>query len=633
LRKGLAPAVVVACALTVSQRAGAQDAAANASDALAAKEGVRDKIRQILEGYRDKQHIPGAAFVAVKDDKLFIMETTGLRDLAGKLAVTPDTVFPIGSCTKSFTAIAAGICQDQGLMSLDDPPRKYLRWFRMADPEANALVTLRDMLCHRTGLRAYADLAAEPGVLSREEYLRAATSAKPTAKFRAAFQYSNAAFTAAGESIAKASDKTWEALIQTAILEPLGMTASRTSTDLGAALADHAVGYEYRRESKDWKAVPPPRSLAALAPAGAIVASARDLVPWLRFLAAGGGLGGRRILSDATFRDITRPHVPINDKMSYALGFVTHQWNGHAVVEHNGGSAGICALFSVIPERRAGFALLGNTSPNEMTAIGKAGRVIWPLLLEESEPPAGTTQTAQTASKPEAKPTPGSRSSSDLPSVDDLFTRMIAAYGGERNIRRHTSMTIHARKVYENQGVQSDLVIFSSAPDSHSEEESWIAAGKSIGRVRSYCDGERAGQETTFGQDATYSGDELETARRKSARHGILDARKLYNQVTVDRKEILDGEETLVIKFSPKSGVSVWLFVSSRTALVLKEQTVDESTRFGDHRNIDGEVVPFRMTIDDPLGETTIQVLDVAFNTEIPPAKFAPSIAPAPARP
>ena len=133
-----------------------------AKGSATAPNDVQAKIRAILRDQQEKQHIPGLSFVAVKDDKVWFIETMGLRDVAGKLSVTPDTVFPVGSCTKSFTSVAAGISQDRGILSLDDPPRRFLPWFHMADPEADALVTLRDMLCHRTGLKAYADLAAEP---------------------------------------------------------------------------------------------------------------------------------------------------------------------------------------------------------------------------------------------------------------------------------------------------------------------------------------------------------------------------------------------------------------------------------------------------------------------------------------
>ena len=84
-------------------------------------------------------------------------------------------------------------------------------------------------------------------------------------------------------------------------------------------------------------------------------------------------IDGKRILSEATLREITRPHVAVNENMSYGLGWVNYRWNGHTVVEHNGGSQGICALVSFVPDRRVGFAILGNTSPNQLTAIGKAG--------------------------------------------------------------------------------------------------------------------------------------------------------------------------------------------------------------------------------------------------------------------
>jgi hypothetical protein len=186
-------------------------------------------------------------------------------------------------------------------------------------------------------------------------------------------------------------------------------------------------------------------------------------------------------------------------------------------------------------------------------------------------------------------------------------------------------MELHAHKVYENQGVEADVLIRSSAPASRSEEESWTAAGKPIGRVRAFFDGARGGQETTFGQDATFAGDELERMRRKSVSHAILEARNLYGQVVVDRTETLDGEETFVLKLTPKSGPSVSLFVCARTSLILKEQTDGETSVFGNHRQIDGEVVPFRTTIHDALGKSTVVVQDVKFNVDLSPETFRPA--------
>jgi hypothetical protein len=295
------------------------------------------------------------------------------------------------------------------------------------------------------------------------------------------------------------------------------------------------------------------------------------------------------------------------------------------VVEHNGGSQGLSALVSFLPDRSIGFAFLANTSPNFMTKIGNAGSLLWPLLLGERAPStaaaSGSTATEtppkireETASSPVA-----------LPAVDDLIARMVAAHGGERNLQRHSRIEVHARKVYENQGVHADLMTRASAPSSREETESWTAAGKWIGHVRTYFDGSRGGQETTFGQDSTLSAGEIEQTRRRSSTHVILDLRNLYSEVTVEREDSVNGEGAYILKLRPKRGSSVSLFVSSRTALILQQQSDGETLTFGDYRNIDGEFMPFRTTIRDALGEATIEVSDVRFNGAISPAAFGPA--------
>jgi len=340
-----------------------------------------ERIAEILEAQRVEQHIPGFAFALVRRDRVELVIVKGVREVEHALPVTPDTVFPIGSCTKAFTSMALGIAQDQHLLSLDDPPRRFLPWFHMADPRADAEVTLRDMLSHRTGLKAKADLAAEPGILSREEYVRAATAAKPTAPFRTAFQYSNAMYSAAGEVLGSAYHSSWENVIQTQIFAPLGMTASLTSVRDAATVPDHATGYVYVAQTGGWRAVPPPASLQVLAPAGSIASTARDMTQWLRLLTGGGRIGDRQIVSAATLQDLTAPQIAIDATKSYALGWATYTWEGKQVVEHNGGSEGISALVSFIPAEGVGFVFLANTSPNFLTTIGNAGSLLWPLIV------------------------------------------------------------------------------------------------------------------------------------------------------------------------------------------------------------------------------------------------------------
>jgi CubicO group peptidase (beta-lactamase class C family) len=590
------------------------------------------KIDGILEEQRRLQHIPGLAFAIVKDDEIIYLKAFGQRDLERRVSVTPDTLFPIGSCTKAFTSMAVAVGQDKGLLSLDDHPREYLPYFKMADPEADAAVTLRDMLSHRTGLRAYADLAAEPGVLTREEYVKAATSAKPTAKFRTTFQYSNAAYSAIGEIVGKVNHSTWERVIDTGIFAPLHMTASLTSARQIASAADHATGYVYIDETKTWRPVPPPESLDALAPGGNIASTVRDMTQWLRMLAGSGRIGGERFVSPAVFRDLTTPQVRINAFMSYALGWATYDWNGLAVVEHNGGSDGISALVSFIPSRRVGFVFLANMSPNFMTQIGNAGRLLWPLILDEGalstvpanpgRGPSGLTPKSgdSAASSDTSAPTLAVES----PSLDALLARMIDAAGGESNLRRHKALEIRALKSYENHGVTGDLTIWAKDPAMRAEEETWTAAGRQIGWVRIYFDGARGGQETTFGQDSINDDSANQGARRDNDFRPLLNLKRLYSDVRLLSSVIVTGEGAHILELTPAEGRPVRLYVSVRTALVVQRETEGQSTTFEDYRAVDGEQVPFLTTIRDALGETTVRVGEARFNTDIPDAVFAP---------
>ena len=469
----------------------------------------------------------------MKGDHVFYSRALGLRDVEHNLPVTADTLFPIGSCTKAFTSMAIALAQDRGLLSLDDHPRKFLPYFRMSDPEADAEVTLRDMLSHRTGLKAYADLAAEPGVLNREEYVQAATSAKPTARFRTSFQYSNAMYSAAGEIVGKANRSTWERAIETTIFGPLRMTSSTTSAELGLSVKDHATGYVYESGAHTFRSVPPPRSLEVMAPGGNIASTLRDMTRWLRMLSSSGTIDGKRFVSEAMFHELTTPVIAINSRMSYALGWATYEWNGLRVVEHNGGSEGISALVSFIPERGAGFVFLANTSPNFMTQVGNAGKLLYPLIL-------GINAEARPAGNAEKRSNPvaaagetASITTANAPTVDALLQRMLDAAGGQDAFRRHTSIEIHALKTYENQGVIADLTIQGQAPAMRNEVEAWTAAGKAIGRVRVYFNGVSGGQETTFGQDATNDADANSKALREGALHQLLDLKSLYKNVAV----------------------------------------------------------------------------------------------------
>src|SRR6185503_1455426 len=193
----------------------------------------------------------------------------GLADVEAQRAVTPETLFAIGSTTKAFTATLVGMLADEGKLTLDDPITKHIPWFALPiDGKKNEQVTLRDLLSHRTGF-ARMDVLWAGGKATREEVLRTAVRAEPMAPFRKKFLYNNIMFLAAGEACTAVTGHTWEELVRTRLFEPLGMRSS----DLSVTEAQHdprlAMGYKWNADTQTFEHLPI-RDLVAIAPAGAI---------------------------------------------------------------------------------------------------------------------------------------------------------------------------------------------------------------------------------------------------------------------------------------------------------------------------------------------------------------------------
>jgi CubicO group peptidase (beta-lactamase class C family) len=286
--------------------------------------------------------------------------------------------------------------QDDGKLSLDDPPKKFLPYFSLRDKEADASVTLRDLLSHRTGL-AGTDIAWYTGVLNREEVIRVAGRAKPSAKLREKFQYQNVMYSAAGEAVARAQGQTWENLISTRILKPLGMTKSVLSVREMQAAPDYSLGYQYNAQTKEARMVAT-RDITNVAPAGAINSSAREMAEWLKFMLAGGVTAdGKRLVSEKGFAELVTPQIKISDTASYGLGWAVAKMGARTVYTHTGGIDGFGALVSLLPQEKLGVAILANVEGTPL--LSTALRAVAANLLA-TPPAAGTT--AASDFKPES---------------------------------------------------------------------------------------------------------------------------------------------------------------------------------------------------------------------------------------
>lgn len=313
-------------------------------------------IEEAIEAARIAENVPGLAVAVVKDDRVVLLKGFGLRDLEAGLPVTPRTLFATGSCTKTFTAVAAVISADQGKLSLDSSPKVFLPYFELRDPEADAAVTLRDLLSHRSGVPDDLPAGWFERYPTREALIRVAMRSNATARLGERFQYNNYMYLAAGEAIARAHGVAYEEVVSRLILEPLGMRGSNLSSIAAQSGVEISCGYG------DDRAKLPPESLAYLAgiaPAAAVISNAEDMARWLRFLLGGGRIDGRRIVSESGFRELLLEHVRTQGG-HHGLGLFIEDRRGRRSYFGAGGVLGFGTRFEFMPEQGLGVVVLTN---------------------------------------------------------------------------------------------------------------------------------------------------------------------------------------------------------------------------------------------------------------------------------
>ncbi len=335
---------------------------------LQAQPPSKAQIKALVQQALDHWQVPGAAVAIIHNDKLYYLEGFGVKE-KGKLApVTPDTVFPIASCSKTLTVTLMAMLVDDGKIWWDDPVRKHLPWFRLADPLADLNVTLRDLLTHRTGLNKHEPLWYKTQ-LTMEERAKRLQFLEPTFSFRAHFEYQATAYGTAGLAAAQAAKAPWEDLMQKRVFKPLDMkTASAVYP--GAAAVDLASPHKLTaRGVVNLERYP----LDIPDPAGTVHASARDLSKFLQFILRGGVTPEKkRLVSTDSLIEILSSQMVIPRKglaialnpqtnvLNYTLGWVAQDYRGKWMLLHGGTVDGFRVQLTLVPEAKLAIVMLNN---------------------------------------------------------------------------------------------------------------------------------------------------------------------------------------------------------------------------------------------------------------------------------
>lgn len=353
MKRIIAAALVVGLAVMSDASVQAQQPSQASIEAL-----LPDFEKQVAEGMKAFS-VPGLAVGVIHEDKLIYAKGFGVRALGKPEQVTPETIFQIGSATKAFFTTTLAQAVDAGRLGWNDPVIDHIPDFQLADPWVTRDFRVLDIAAQRSGLTAYVNDALTMLGYDRQTLIRSLRVAPQVGLFRSDFRYLNIPHVAGGEIVAKVHGMpSWFDLLKTSLLTPLGMGATTATAEAISAVPNHAQGHRFAEPPV---AVPfHPSFPYALGPAGALNSNIPDMARWLRLHLGRGHFEGKVLVSEDNLDVTWTPRVAMNERTSYAIGWVVSMTPRGRIIWHNGGTAGFGAHAGFLPDGKTGIVILTN---------------------------------------------------------------------------------------------------------------------------------------------------------------------------------------------------------------------------------------------------------------------------------
>jgi len=328
------------------------------------------ELDAFIEQARAKLDVPGVAVAVVKGGKAVYEKGFGVRALGKKDPVTPNTLFMMGSITKSMTTMMEATLVDAGLFKWDTPVTTLLPGFALGDADITSKLVLWETACACTGMpRRDLEFIFEYGHVSPEQRIASMKTMVPTTGFGETFQYSNLMVAAGGYAAAHAyapkkpyNDAYGEAM-QTKIFGPIGMKS--TTFDFAAAQrADHAMPHSQAIDGTV-RAFPIRAEdfVTPVRPAGASWSNLKDMERYVMTeMAKGVTPEGTRVVSEANLLERRKPRVRSSDVDSYGLGLSVGTFRDLPMLEHSGGTFGFNTEMFMLPDQGIAIIVLTNAA-------------------------------------------------------------------------------------------------------------------------------------------------------------------------------------------------------------------------------------------------------------------------------
>ncbi len=348
------------------------------------------ELKRAIEKVLQESKTPAAAVALLNSSQILWADGIGVANVASGEKATADTLFRMGSISKSFVALSVLMLQEQGKLSLDDPIRQLVPEVEFANPwEETDPVRLVHLLEHTSGfddihLPEYAfnspDLSLQQGLALHPD--------SRTSRWRPGthFSYCNSGPGLAALAVEKATGQPFEDYVSRNILQPLQMKTAdfRLTPEVESRLA-RGYASDGRTELPYWHIL--------VRPAGALNASVRDMARFVQMLVNRGALGEVRLLQPDSVDRMESPTTTLSARQGmltgYALGNATSMEEGFLFYGHGGGMNAYLAQYGYLPRHGLGYVYAINSANGR--AMREIGRLIRRFLVRGLTPAMPTS--------------------------------------------------------------------------------------------------------------------------------------------------------------------------------------------------------------------------------------------------
>ena len=315
-----------------------------------------DDISGLIEAKMAEYRVTGVAF-GLSRNGVSQRRGFGLTNVDNPQPVSPDTVFPIASISKTVVATAMMRLHDAGRVDVEAPVREYLPDFRVADEAASRGVRIWHLLTHTPGWHGQLG-TPDRGPATLASFTDGLTDLPQLARPGEVWSYNNAGFGVAGRVLEVVTDSTIGEALSDLVFDPLGLDRAFTRT--GEAMT-HRFAAPHREQGSRTVVIRP-FQLPANVPAGGCAMSIENLLRYAEFhLGDGTTADGQRLLQRSSLEAIRTARIQKNSTTDdMGLGWHLRRLNGVLTAQHGGSLGGHCLHVQLVPDRNLAFAILTN---------------------------------------------------------------------------------------------------------------------------------------------------------------------------------------------------------------------------------------------------------------------------------